>query len=532
MEKIKVLVTGSRGFIGSSFVDYFSNNDKFEILKYDRFTDKKILLNHLKECDYIFNFAGVIKSNREKDFYQSNVKFVNYLVKNCIKLKNNKFSFVYISSIWAENSPNSPYGKSKKQGEELIEKLSKKYNFKFYIYRLTNIFGEKSVPNYGGVISNFCYNAVHNIPFRIDDPKKEYNFIYINNLLNSFKDLMLNNKKIGIQELPSSDKISIGELADLISNFSKGIVPQSKFEKELFNVYKYHNDNFNDVQYLKDVSIVVSSCDKYSDAWMPMFKLFSKYGEALTKCQIVLNTESKDFSYSGLNILSTGRIKNTTGYPWAKRLKFALDQVKTKYVIFLMEDYFLKRPVNCNLISKCVQYMNDNKSIGCFNFEPLCKVNNEDDKYCEFCRVPIGTPYRFNAQTALWRLDVFKNSFLDNESPWDWEYFGNMRNDYSFKDKILYALSWETPEPFFIDFYSTCKDYSGNFVSKNGIMRGKWNVEHVDELFKNNDITINYDALGVFKTPKYKYKQITKFFAKLIYNLRHSKFIEKKYNKY
>ena len=52
----------------------------------------------------------------------------------------------------------SDYGKSKKLCEKILLNHSKKNKSKVCIFRLPNIFGKWSKPNYNSVVSTFCNN--------------------------------------------------------------------------------------------------------------------------------------------------------------------------------------------------------------------------------------------------------------------------------------------------------------------------------------------------------------------------------------
>ena len=72
---MKILVTGSAGFVGKNLVEALKNlrdnKDRTrpslsidEIFEYDVDTDKALLSDFCRECDFVFNLAGV---NRPKD---------------------------------------------------------------------------------------------------------------------------------------------------------------------------------------------------------------------------------------------------------------------------------------------------------------------------------------------------------------------------------------------------------------------------------------------------------------------------------
>jgi hypothetical protein len=50
-----------------------------------------------------------------------------------------------------------------------------------------------------------------------------------------------------------------------------------------------------------NLSIVVSSCDSYSDLWNPFFTLLKKYWIGIEKYPIYLCTESKKITFEGLD---------------------------------------------------------------------------------------------------------------------------------------------------------------------------------------------------------------------------------------
>lgn len=251
---------------------------------------------------------------------------------------------------------------------------------------------------------------------------------------------------------------------------------------------------------IKDFGIIVSSCDKYSDIWPIFFKLFKKYGNELTECSIYLNTESKKFSFEGLNIICPNDF--SAFVPWGKRLRNCLDSVKEDYVLFLLDDFFIQKKANFNFINKCAKWLKSNKNVGCFNFIPIEPAIEKSKKYKKFCTMPVGMGYRFNAQAALWRKSVLFDSVLPEESPWDWETFGNLRNEYIMKNIEMYALDFNYKSPYDYSFVDYSKSTRDNIKVVSPIMRGKWVPSIVDKCFKENGIEIDYKKRGIFKEKK------------------------------
>jgi len=88
-----------------------------------------------------------------------------------------------------------------------------------YIYRLPNVFGKWSRPNYNSVVSTFCYNISHNLDIIISDPKRELELVYIDDIIDEFVSL-LNKEAVDFHKhyynIKRTFKVNLGELADKI----------------------------------------------------------------------------------------------------------------------------------------------------------------------------------------------------------------------------------------------------------------------------------------------------------------------------
>ena len=78
-------------------------------------------------------------------------------------------------------------------------------------------------------------------------------------------------------------------------------------------------------------SIVVNTCDSYSDCWEPFFKLFSVFWKDC-KGEIFLNTEYKDYSFPGLDIIPT-KVCEKRNFPKDKRMPWYKEHAKNLFDI-------------------------------------------------------------------------------------------------------------------------------------------------------------------------------------------------------
>lgn len=184
---------------------------------------------------------------------------------------------------------------------------------------------------------------------------------------------------------------------------------------------------------MDNISLVVSSCDKYSTAWYPYFELVKKFWPTHPR-KIILITESKSYSHPGLDIVT---VKGGRDDTWSQRLLKALDIVDTEYIIFSLEDFFLLGPVDQQRIDNCAGWMDENRRIAQCRLSTwqAIELGEEYEPGSGFYYTSEDTPFRLDTQVALWRKSDLI-SFIDpKESPWQFEGEGTKRINGT--DKLL-----------------------------------------------------------------------------------------------
>ena len=140
---MKVLVTGSSGFIGKNLIERLSHIDGIDTITFDKEDKIDSLASKVAEADFIFHLAGVNRPENKEEFYEGNRNLTQYLLE-LVKKVNKKTPVLMTSSTQVEND--SDYGKSKLQGEKVLENYAKETDGVVYIYRLPNVFGKWSRP--------------------------------------------------------------------------------------------------------------------------------------------------------------------------------------------------------------------------------------------------------------------------------------------------------------------------------------------------------------------------------------------------
>ncbi len=238
-----ILITGSRGFIGSNLIQALSRQKEYKITTFTKENSLKDLEHLLEEADFVYHLAAVNRTNDERDFERVNVELTRSIV-DILKKLNKKTKILMSSSIQAESS--TSYGKSKKAAEDILKNYSDEMKAGVYIYRLPNVFGKWGKPNYNSVVSTFCYNVTHGKDIWISDEKKELELVYIDDVVKQFVDALYvhdDDNKAKFLEVNPTFKITLGELAAKIQNFhdsrKKLIIPDFSDEltKRLYSTY-------------------------------------------------------------------------------------------------------------------------------------------------------------------------------------------------------------------------------------------------------------------------------------------------------
>ncbi|MBD2785772.1 SDR family oxidoreductase [Xenorhabdus sp. DI] len=214
---MKVLITGSDGFIGKNLCVRLSEFQDIKILKFNRNHNLDYLDDCINQADFIFHLAGENRPKDENDFITVNSGLTQYIC-NSIRKNNRDIPIIFTSSIQVEK-PNL-YGKSKLHAEAYLLNLHTEKNNSIYIYRLPNVFGKWCKPNYNSVVATFCHNICHNLPITIHEPNTELNLIHVDTIIDSFIKLLFNKstKEIYIKLEPIY-KITIGKLAEYLYKF-------------------------------------------------------------------------------------------------------------------------------------------------------------------------------------------------------------------------------------------------------------------------------------------------------------------------
>lgn len=272
---MKILVTGAKGFVGKNLCSQLKNIKDAKakwynlpepidaVYEYDIDSSLDDLDAWCKDCDFVFNLAGVNRPQDPKEFMEGNFGFATVLL-DTLKKYNNNCPVMISSSIQATLAGRfgtSEYGKSKKAGEELMFKYGEETGAKVLVYRFPNLFGKWCRPNYNSAIATFCNNIANDLPIQVNDRSVEMELLYIDDLVDEMIGALRGESHRcefdGVETVsaengrycyvPVTHKTTLGEIVDIINECAQaasnvgGInmmeLPQGSLRYKLMTTY-------------------------------------------------------------------------------------------------------------------------------------------------------------------------------------------------------------------------------------------------------------------------------------------------------
>ena len=193
---MKIVVTGARGFVGRNLCAQLNNIKDGKarcygdlpidvVYEYDIDSTPEQLDTWCRQCDFVFNLAGVNRPKDPEEFMKGYFGFATTLLNTLKKYQNNCPVMISssIQATLAGRFGTSEYGKSKKAGEELMFEYGKETGARVLVYRFPNLFGKWCRPNYNSAVATFCHNIAHDQPIQVNDRSVEMELLYIDDLV-------------------------------------------------------------------------------------------------------------------------------------------------------------------------------------------------------------------------------------------------------------------------------------------------------------------------------------------------------------
>lgn len=241
---IKIGITGQAGFVGTHLYNTLGLfSDEFQRIDFlkEYFADENKLNEFVGQCDVIVHLAAMNRHNDPQVIYDTNTGLVQKLIR-ALEVTNSKAHVLFSSSTQEERD--NLYGKSKKEGRELMMYWAKRSGGKFTGMIIPNVFGPFGHPNYNSVVATFCHKLSHN-----DTPTIEVDgdmkLIYVGELVDAILSEIRNGESKSEIVIPHTSESKVSQLLSLLETYKgqyqdNGVIPaiSNTFELNLFNTFR------------------------------------------------------------------------------------------------------------------------------------------------------------------------------------------------------------------------------------------------------------------------------------------------------
>lgn len=214
---MRLLITGSRGFIGRNLRARLESDQRHELSFFDRGGDSAALHAGIDSCDAVIHLAGANRPPDEREFQSVNADLTAAIAER-VRLCGRRVPIVFASSTQAELD--NPYGRSKLAGEAALGRLRDGGDCPVYIFRLPGVFGKWCRPNYNSVVATFCHNFANSLPVVVHDSERVLRLVYVDHVVDAFVALADAGFPAGATaEVAAVRTITLGALAEQIRSF-------------------------------------------------------------------------------------------------------------------------------------------------------------------------------------------------------------------------------------------------------------------------------------------------------------------------
>lgn len=161
------------------------------------------------------------------------------------------------------------------------------------------------------------------------------------------------------------------------------------------------------------LSVVIITCDKYSDLLPLILRTQKNFDDIGVKC--VIFGEYNTYENKNLNYYATGENVFST------KLFCAVEKINTKYVLILLDDYFV---FDRHLEYKIQKWINSLE----FNYAEALKISKKTNPYVKLASIDKFTkrfknmaPYYIDFHPTIWKSDTIKNILSANKNLSAWE---------------------------------------------------------------------------------------------------------------
>lgn len=213
---MNILLTGADGFIGKNLRMGLSEKG-YKVLPITRASTPTDLAEAVAKAERIIHLAGVNRPTDPAEFATGNADLTASLCETVLA-SGRRIPVAFASSIQA--GLDNPYGASKRAAEDHLRRYAEASGASVAIYRLANVFGKWSRPDYNSVVATFCHNVSRGLAIKVNDPSARVRLVYIDDVVTEFLGFIGSpGEGARLQDAGPVYATTVGELARQIEAF-------------------------------------------------------------------------------------------------------------------------------------------------------------------------------------------------------------------------------------------------------------------------------------------------------------------------
>lgn len=214
---MRIALTGGHGFIGRNLKVRLEELGHRDLATIPHGAGPADLQALLAGVDIVFHLAGVNRPKDPAEFASGNHAFTRRLCE-AMAAGARPPRVVYASSTQA--ALDNAYGNSKREAEEELLNYGRRTGAAAHVFRLTNVFGKWSRPNYNSAVATFCHNIARGEPITVNSREAPLRLIYVDDVVRHFCALLDGGvPPSGLLEAGPVYDTTVGELADQLHAF-------------------------------------------------------------------------------------------------------------------------------------------------------------------------------------------------------------------------------------------------------------------------------------------------------------------------
>lgn len=167
-------------------------------------------------------------------------------------------------------------------------------------------------------------------------------------------------------------------------------------------------------------SVIISTCDKFSDLWDANIQLLNQNWADRNAETFLVTDKPTDRTFEGVTVVAAGE-----GTEITERLRAVMPLVKTEYVLFTLDDYFLTEKISTEMINEDISVMKAHR-LDYLRLDVMSKKGLKNRKAVElapkiYLMDNYARDYLVSLYAGIWRRDFMEKTTKETLNAWQYE---------------------------------------------------------------------------------------------------------------